>query len=147
MGGGVALTLSHDIDMVNWLSGSSVVTSHIIKNYRSSLEVDVESGAEIILQYENGVTAGLHLNFYEKNKERFLKLVFDDASLSIDFFEPSLTIKTTSNSETQKFQDFDRNQLFIDQLAAFMKQTTTFQVTDSLRHLSESQKIISICHG
>ena len=147
MGGGVALTLSHDIDMVNWLSGSSVVTSQIIKNYRSSLEVDVESGAEIIVQYENGVTAGLHLNFYEKNKERFLKLVFDEASLCIDFFEPSLTIKTTTKSETKKFQDFERNQLFVDQLAAFMKQTNAFQISDSLRHLSESQKIISICHG
>ena len=75
------------------------------------------------------------------------KLVFDEASLCIDFFEPSLTIKTTTKSETKKFQDFDRNQLFLDQLAAFMKQTTTFQATDSLRHLSESQKIISICHG
>ena len=147
LGGGVALTLSHDIDMVNWLSGSSVVTSHIIKNFRSSLEVDVESGAEIILQYENGITAGLHLNFYEKNKERFLKLVLDEASLSIDFFEPSLTIKTKTKTETKKFPSFDRNQLFIDQLGAFMNQTNAFQATDSLRHLAESQKIISICHG
>lgn len=147
LGGGVALTLSHDIDMVNWLSGSFVVTSHIIKNYRSSLEVDVESGAEIILQYENGITAGLHLNFYEKSKERFLKLVLDEASLSIDFFEPSLTIKTNTKTETKKFPNFDRNHLFIDQLGAFMNQTTAFQATDSLRHLAESQKIISICHG
>ncbi len=147
LGGGVALTLSHDIDMVNWLSGSSVVTSHIIKNFCSSLEVNVESGAEIILQYENGITAGLHLNFYEKSKERFLKLVLDEASLSIDFFEPSLTIKTKTKTETKNFPNFERNQLFIDQLGAFMNQTNAFQATDSLRHLAESQKIISICHG
>jgi predicted dehydrogenase len=147
MGGGVALTLSHDIDMVNWLSGSTVIQSHILKNHRRTLEVDVETGAEIILQYKNGVTAGLHLNFYEKNKERFLKLVFDNASLSIDFFEPSLTIKTPTQTETRKFPEFDRNQLFIDQLEAFMKKTSNYLPADSLRHIEESQKIISICHG
>jgi hypothetical protein len=55
--------------------------------------VDTEAGAEIMLQYENGITASLHLNYYEKSKERFLKLVFDDASFSVDFFEASLTKK------------------------------------------------------
>jgi predicted dehydrogenase len=147
MGGGVALTLSHDIDMVNWLSGSSVSRSAIFKNYRSALEVDTEAGAEIMLQYENGITASLHLNYYEKSKERFLKLVFDDASFSVDFFEASLTKKAEGKTETRHFPDFDRNQLFIHQLQAFMKKTTDFLPEDSLRHLQESKQIISICHG
>lgn len=147
MGGGVALTLSHDIDMVNWLSESEVEKSQIYKNYRSQLAVDVESGAEIILQYKNGITAGVHLNFYEKSKERYLKLVFDNASLSVDFLEATLTTKTGTEKETQTFPNYERNQLFVDQLEAFMKKTTHFKISDSLRHISESQTIISICHG
>jgi predicted dehydrogenase len=133
--------------MVNWLSGSSVSRSAIFKNYRSALEVDTESGADILLQYENGINASLHLNYYEKSKERFLKLVFDEASFSVDFFEASLTKKAEGKTETRHFPDFDRNQLFIHQLEAFMKKTTDFLPEDSLRHLQESKQIISICHG
>ncbi|MEO6686912.1 MAG: Gfo/Idh/MocA family oxidoreductase, partial [Dyadobacter sp.] len=36
-GGGAALTLSHDIDLVNWLAGSTVNTWHTLKNYNASL--------------------------------------------------------------------------------------------------------------
>ena len=147
MGGGVALTLSHDIDMINWLSGNPLSDWAIFKNYRSKLEVDVESGAEIILRYENGITASLHLNFYEKSRERFLKLVFDDASFSVDFFENTLTEKRGTKSEIRSFPEFDRNQLFIDQLKEFMNKTQAFQADDSLRQLAESKQIISICHG
>lgn len=147
MGGGVALTLSHDIDMVNWLSGSLVSRSAIFKNHRSKLEVDAESGAEVILEYENGITASLHLNYYEKSKERFLKLVFDDASFSVDFFETSLTTKAEGKTETSQFSAFERNQLFIHQLEEFMKKTTDFRAEDSLQNVQESKQIISICNG
>jgi predicted dehydrogenase len=147
LGGGVALTLSHDIDMVNWLSGTEPVKSCIFRNYRSKLEVDVESGAEILIQYHNGITANLHLNYYEKAKERFLKLVFDDASCSVDFFENTLTIKTGSGSRMATYPEFERNQLFINQLDAFMKKTRVFEAADSLQKIEESKHIISICHG
>ena len=147
MGGGAALTLSHDIDMVNWLAGNPISKWAIFKNYRSKLEVDVESGAEIILQYEDGITAGLHLNYYEKSKERFLKLVFDNASFTVDFFECTLTEKKDKTAEIKYFPEFERNQLFIDQIGMFMNKTIDFQVEDSLCQLSESKQIISICHG
>jgi predicted dehydrogenase len=147
LGGGVALTLSHDIDMVNWLSGSSVNQFKIFKNYRSRLEVDVESAVEIIVQYKNALTAGLHLNFFEKNKERFLRLAFDEASLLIDFIENSLTIKTNNGLEVKKLPHFERNQLFIDQINFFMSKIQNYDVVDSLHSIEESQKIIEICHG
>jgi predicted dehydrogenase len=148
LGGGVALTLSHDIDLAIYLADSSVNSAHIMKNYKSKLEVDVESGAEIILQFENKITANIHLNFYEKQKERFLKLVFDEASFHFDFFHSSLTIHSIKKSEIIQLKAFDRNDLFVSQTKWFFEQIRQTNRTEiSFEQIKSSEQIIKICDG
>lgn len=145
LGGGVALTLSHELDLVNWVVNSRVSKWHILKNYSSSLEVDVESGAEIILKYQNGITANIHLNYYEKIKERFMKIVYENASINIDFVENSMFYKNINKK--YYYHDFDRNNLFVDQIKSFFDKTRNFEKKDVLNNINESIKIIKICNG
>jgi len=147
LGGGVALTLSHDLDMVNWLADSPVEQWFIMKNYASTLELDVEAGADILLRYAGGCTANVHLNYYEKNKERFLKLVFDDASVSVDFFDSTLTITQHAVKEVLRFENFDRNDLFVNQIKHFLAKTTQFSPKEVEEQIAASHLIISICNG
>lgn len=57
MGGGVALTLSHDLDLVNWLADSKIKTVAKKFGYSSNLNIDVESVADFQISYQNDITA------------------------------------------------------------------------------------------
>lgn len=147
LGGGVALTLSHEIDLANWLVDSTPQKSFTIKNYGSKLEMDVEAGCDVIVGYQNGATANIHLNYYEKTPERYIKLVFDDASLSLAFFKNTLEIKHPEGKiETEKVEQFDRNDMFLAQTAYFFDKTQHYTINDSLAQINESTAIIKICN-
>jgi predicted dehydrogenase len=148
LGGGVALTLSHDIDLANWLASAGLKKYNIHKNYRSTLEMDVEGGADILLSYDNGVTGHLHLNYYEKTPERYLRLVFDDASIFFDYIKNKLAIKTTENNQPKikEANGFDRNDMFIEQTRFFYNKISNYTVAESLKQIEESELIIEICN-
>lgn len=145
LGGGVALTLSHDIDIVNWITGSKVCQTKNIKNFRSKLKIDVESGCDIIYQYANGVTGHSHLDYYSKHHERSIEFIFDDANIRFDYLRASLTIITEKNEKVLKADKFERNDLFIDEMVAFFKKTTDFNIKDSIQAVDESEMILNIC--
>lgn len=147
LGGGVALTLSHDIDIVNWITGSPLVKSYQIKNFRSGLKIDVEGGIDILYQYENGVTGHSHLNYYSKNNERYMEFIFESANVRFDYYNSTLTIDTQGLRETQKAENFDRNQLFIDELNFFFDKCSSNSLRESLEAINESELIINICNN
>lgn len=146
LGGGVALTLSHDIDMASYLANDEIVQFFSQKNYKSNLEINVEAGADFLIKYYNGVTVNIHLNFYEKIKERFLKLVFDNASIQFEFYTSTLTIKTPSSNKEVVLENFDRNDLFIEQTKYFFNKINSgFTLKESLKLINESRLIIKMC--
>ncbi len=147
LGGGVALTLSHDLDMMFFLTDELPDRYYSLPNYRSNLEVDVESGMDVIMGFESGITANVHLNYFEKVKERFLKVVFDEATVEFKFFDSSLTVKRPSaEAEKHYLENFDRNDLFVEQTKYFFHHLSRFSAQDVKRQIAESKKIIEICN-
>jgi predicted dehydrogenase len=147
LGGGVALTLSHEIDLANWLINSTPQQYFTLNNYSSKLEMDVEAGCDVLIGYENGATANIHLNYYEKTPERYIKLVFDNASLSFEYFKNTLEIKHPDGKlEILRANHFDRNDLFIAQSSHFFHKTQHFAIKDSIEQIKESIAIIKICN-
>lgn len=146
MGGGVSLTLSHDIDLLNWISGSNVENWHTMKNRNCSLGIDVESGTDISIAYENGITGHSHLNFHEKIPRRWYRFVFENASIEIDYLKSQLTTYSCKGMLLQSLPDFDRNELYELQTIHFFRQINEklFPAT-SMKNLEESKIIISIC--
>lgn len=147
LGGGVALTLSHDLDLVNWLAGSSVVSWNTLKNYRSALEIDVESGADVSLCYENGITAHCHLNFHERVPRRWYRFVFEAGSIEVDYLKASYTLSLPDQEpEVSTLENFDRNQLFTDQTRDFLQSLNSASFEESnLQTFEESEIILRVC--
>jgi predicted dehydrogenase len=145
LGGGAALTLSHDIDLVNWLMGFPLENYCVMKNHRSSLEVNVEAGIDFLVKYQNGITGHIHLNFFEKPANRYMLYVFEEASVHFNYYQAMLAIKTTEEVQEIAIENFDRNQLFIDQTVAFFNELEKFTVQDSLKNIAESEIIIEMC--
>ncbi len=145
LGGGAALTLSHDLDLVNWLTSSPVKKYRTLKNRASSLEIETEAAADFLVAYENGVTGHVHLNFFEQPARRQLTFVFETGSAHFDYFANKLTFATKEKSQMETAPGFDRNQLFLDQTAFFLDKLTDFTTEDSLRQVQESELIIKMC--
>ncbi|MPR34968.1 Gfo/Idh/MocA family protein [Salmonirosea aquatica] len=147
LGGGVALTLSHDLDLVNWLAGNPITNWNTLKNHRSSLEIDVESGADVSLAYENGITAHCHLNFHERLPRRWYRFAFEQGSVEIDYLKATYSLVQPGQEAVRHTLDnFDRNQLFEDQTRDFFQKVNKGSfATTSLRTLEESQVLLRIC--
>lgn len=146
MGGGVALTLSHDIDIVNRLAGGTLVNVNKHFGYTNTLQIDAESVADFHLNYSNGVIAHVHLNYLEQVPRRNYTFLFEGGTIIIDYFEGTMQIINKLINETQHIKNFDRNDMFIDELAYFM-QLTELQdcCTHSLKQINDSEVIIKIC--
>lgn len=118
LGGGVVLTLSHPFDYLRWLLGEisrlSAFTGRL-----SGLELDVEDTAEINLQFENGVTGSVHLNYVQQPPIHRLEIVGQEGSV----------IWTNANGAARLYRmetddwetvlppvGFDRNDLFMAEM-------------------------------
>ncbi|WKK67352.1 Gfo/Idh/MocA family protein [Lutimonas zeaxanthinifaciens] len=146
LGGGAALTLSHDLDVVNWLVGSEVSNFNTMYSHASSLELDVESAADIQIEYSNGIQAHVHLNFFQKFPKREYQIECEEASLLFDFFDNSLTIQYPNNKEKKVVDSFDRNDLFLDQTKAVFKLINSERHKEyALNQIEESSCIIKLC--
>lgn len=143
LGGGAALTLSHDLDLALWIAGGSLAAYKRVFNFSSSLEVDVESGADFLLQFDSGVTANVHLNFFQRSKERWYKYVFEQAVILIDFFKNEMIIREPNGEQLERLENFDRNDLFIEQIKDFF--ASLDRPEKSTINIAESKQIINLC--
>jgi len=146
LGGGVALTLSHDLDIVNWLMGDLPITWQRSFNTRSNLEVNVEAGASFLLDYKNGITGVVQLNYYQKIPKRTYDFVFDDAIVHFDYFKNKLEIQTESNIEIIENTGFQRDNMFRYQTIDFLNNTQSKPINSLTKsYLNESEAIIKMC--
>ena len=150
LGGGVALTLCHDIDLALWLSHYSAI------NYKSeffnseALDIETEAIANIQIKFKNNVTSNIHLNYLDNPPIRKYHWEFEEADIEMDYFENSLTIKSKMDNlliSKIVLQDFDRNDLFIAELVSFFHQIDTENnfINTSTGQITESELIIKIC--
>lgn len=147
LGGGVALTLSHDIDQACYLTGALPQTWHTLNNHKNSLGIDVEATSDILLAFASGTTANIHLSYAQKTKERFLKVIFDNATVVFHFFENTLTTLLPDQApRVEKLTDFDRNDLFIAQTKYFLQKINNFTSDEVQHQIETSQRIIEICN-
>lgn len=147
LGGGAALTLSHDIDLCNWLANSPVKQWNTLKNVRSGLEINVEAGADLLIAYDNGLTAHCHLNFFERIPSRWYHFVFEEGTVRVDYTKTLLSILRPNGERTfESIPDFDRNMLYQAQLTDFFQKINTPDSAHaSLNNLINAQKIVEIC--
>jgi predicted dehydrogenase len=147
LGGGASLTLSHDIDLVNWIVGSPVLKTHHLKNNSSNLKLTAEGGSDIIYKYKNGVTGHSHFNYYSKLHERYMEFIFDDGNIRFDYLSSTLLVFKNGKQKEIKLNKFDRNDLFIKELDVFFNIVSNkFNKSELVKKIEESRTILNICN-
>jgi predicted dehydrogenase len=121
LGGGVVLTLSHPFDYLRWLFGEPTGLFSVTGK-ASSLELDVEDFAETIIDFKNGVTGHLHLDYYRRPVRHDLEITCSDAVVFWDHASSNVRVLRMDKSEAifPAPEGFDRNQMFLDEMRHFI---------------------------
>ena len=124
LGGGVILSQIHEFDYLYWLLGMPR-RIFALGGHLSNLEVDVEDTADILMECEmNGrpVPISLHQDYLQNPSKRSCEIVGEAGKILVDI--RALTVEVfdgQGNSvETSSYKDFQRNQLFLDELNYFL---------------------------
>lgn len=122
LGGGVVNTLCHPFDYLRWLLGE---TSQLYARTSSSgLHLAVEDTADVLLQFENGVNANVHLDYMQRPAQHDLLIIgtagsiyWDNTTGSAKYYDP----QENQWHVVQPPAGFERNQLFLDEMAHFIR--------------------------
>jgi predicted dehydrogenase len=83
MGGGIVLDGIHELDYARWLLGE-VQEVFCYGGKRSRLAVDVEDAVEMLLRFESGATAAVHLDYLQRAYARSCKIIGEDGTIHWD---------------------------------------------------------------
>lgn len=129
LGGGVVLTLQHEIDYVYWFFGRFTKIKSLVKKV-SDLEIDVEDVASIIIETETGSLVEIHLDYLQRPPQRRIQIQGSKGSVIYNF----QNIYNFKKDDSLEFYDFDKqettqvlnvggydsNQMYIDEFKHFI---------------------------
>jgi len=122
LGGGAALTNSHEIDAVLWLLGAEQWSGGAALG-AGPLGTDVDEAAVFCIRHENGAVSTVSLSLVERPPARTLHVDFEEGRVEVDLLEGTLsTLRPGRLTEVQTVPDsFTFDQTYRDQILAFFE--------------------------
>lgn len=144
LGGGVVLSQIHEFDYLYSLFGLPKQI-YAVGGRWSDLEIDVEDTASTLMNFHhNGHSLPVHLHqdYLQWPPSRQCEIIGDRGKAVMDLRVPCVTVfkRDRDTPETQTFPEFDRNQLFLDELRHFLdciktRRKPIADLTDGLQSL------------
>lgn len=122
LGGGVILTLIHEIDYLSWLIGAPARV-FCLADKVSNLKIDVEDTAEILIKYGNNAIGAVHLDYLQRVPRRNLEIIGEEGTILWDYFDGEIKVYTVKDKKWNSYKlskHFDRNQMFVDEMKHFL---------------------------
>jgi predicted dehydrogenase len=122
LGGGVVLTLIHEVDYLYWFFGKVNEVSAITGKF-SDLEISVEDFAAILLRFQKNIIAEVHLDYFQQPEFRNCKIIGTKGIIYWD--SNSNEVRQYKNSKKKwitklKDKNFQRNNQFVYELEHFL---------------------------
>jgi len=145
LGGGVALSLIHEIHLALDLAGLPThVFGEITEYQKLNLEVDVCS--DLMIKHKSGAVSQIHLDFLQKPSHRSGLITFEKAWLSYDFNKMEVIVQRTNGEAYTLYKNshYDSNNMYIEQLKEFIRMVEEGRVRHKYDALSslESLKVV-----
>jgi predicted dehydrogenase len=124
LGGGSLRIQTHELDYALWFFGmpSKVFA---VGGHLSSLDVDVEDSVSILMACKDRgqvVPVHIHLDYLQCPPQRVCEIVGDLGKLRYDYYANQIELHDLKSriSQVIRFDGFERNQMFLDELRHFM---------------------------
>ena len=124
LGGGCLRIQTHELDYALWLFGMPKRV-YAVGGHLSRLEVDVEDSVSVLLHCEHDgrpLPVHIHLDYLQRPPQRVCEVVGDAGKVRYDYYADQVEFCDTATSTVQihRFEGFDRNQMFLDELQHFL---------------------------
>lgn len=122
LGGGAVLTLSHELDFACWFFGEVEKVSAFTAS-RSSLDMEVEDTAQILLRFKSDLLVQIHIDYIQRPPSRSCQIIGEDGQIVWDYYEPSVRLYEASQDRWKTFpihKDFERNEMFMSEMQHFL---------------------------
>jgi len=120
LGGGAIVTQIHDFDYAMWLFGYPE-SLFSVGGHLSNLELDVEDSVQILISF-SGVPVSIQLDYLNWPPKREISITGDNGSIecNLNSMEVLLNNRAKNTKEKYEFLDFERNDLFLDEMKNFL---------------------------
>jgi predicted dehydrogenase len=126
LGGGVVLTLIHELDYLFWLFGK-VKKVYAIGGQLTSLKINVEDTAIISQTTESGTFIQLRMDYWRKTPVRTMSIIGEKGEIYWDYYRGEI-LKSDRKGVTKSFkksEKWDRNTLFLVTMKDFLNAIET----------------------
>ncbi len=106
LGGGALLDLSHEVDLAHYIFGS-FETSYVAKNKLSSLEINSEDTACVLLYKKNAPIITIGMDYVARKKIRQFRIIGEEATLFCDLMNKNATIEPHKEQNAIHFLEED----------------------------------------
>lgn len=122
LGGGILLD-SHEFDYLPWFVGGNVTQLACIAEKVSDLEIDVEDTAEVVLQFDNGVEASMHLDYIQRFYQRNFEFFGTEGTMIWDTNWKKFVLrgKTQGEKEFPLEEGYDLNTMYVEEVKHFLE--------------------------
>ena len=120
-GGGIILDSIHEFDYLTWLLGMPrQVFAYAGKV--STLEIETEDTADVLMRFDYGTVANVHLDYLQRTYRRSCDLIGEDGVIVWDYIGQSVAVYGKDDRRVEVFQESinaERNQMFVDEMRHF----------------------------
>ena len=123
LGGGVVLTLIHPLDYCYWLFGAVTRVQGATRGITGLQTPAGEDWAEITLEFQSGVVAQIHLDYWQRPPVHRLAVWGERGRADLDFQAGTLRwemVDSAANTTESVPSGFDRNAMFVDEMRHFL---------------------------
>lgn len=125
LGGGVILSQIHEMDYLYWLFGLPRQV-FALGGHLSSLELDVEDTAEILMEIREGDRSfpiSLHVDYVQRPPRRGCIVIGDTGKIVLDFISSTIALYNGEGRQTESnsYPEFQRNDMFVEEVKWFFE--------------------------
>ncbi|MSR71062.1 MAG: Gfo/Idh/MocA family oxidoreductase [Candidatus Taylorbacteria bacterium] len=137
---GIILNDIHEFDLLFWLNDwNSVISKNIFFTRSSNLEIKTEDQGIGTFLFENKVLGMVSCDYLSQHYTRTVRIVGENGNLSWDFNENKVKLETKDTvSEIFYVQNYDINQMYIEEFKYFFKHIQVKETTSNSVHIAES---------
>ena len=118
-GGGVLLDLSHEFDLLEFLTGRRLVRLSGWAGNSGKLGIRAEDEADVLATLDGGIRANVHLDFCSYRRERRIQVDVDDGFLEADLLRGRLLSISHDRRPVEKSVPVDADGMYASQLKNF----------------------------
>jgi spore coat polysaccharide biosynthesis protein SpsF len=123
LGGGVTLTLIHEINLAQKLLGKA---SKVVAFFPPSgkLNLDVDTRADIMVYHQKDSVSQIHLDYIQQPNSRWGAICFETGWLRYDLVNPKLTVQTTGDKTPRVLwenKNYDMDAMYQEEVKIFLR--------------------------